>query len=296
MKKITLWLPLVVVAALIGLIITTSVKDNKAQAPSNKLQIVASLDFYGEIAQAVAGKEATVTSVIDNVNVDPHDFEPTAKTAKLYQTADVIIENGAGYDAWSTRFAQQNTGAAVLDLAKLLNYQAGSNEHLWYKLAMPKVLVTHLVSELSRLDAQHASIYKANGAAYLKTLTPLTALENTAEQRLAGVHYLATEPVYDNFLTALGAENDSLKFAQAIDEGTDPTPAEIQNWRQSVNSKQVKFVINNPQNTSRSVTQVVNYAKSHGVPVINITETKSAQTTYKDWQIKQLQAVLKAIQ
>ena len=56
MKKITLWLPLVVVAALIGLIITTSVKDNKAQAPSNKLQIVASLDFYGEIAQAVAGK------------------------------------------------------------------------------------------------------------------------------------------------------------------------------------------------------------------------------------------------
>ena len=65
-------------------------------AASDKLNVVTTLDFYGETAKAVLGDHGTVTSLITSPNVDPHDFEATTKTAKIVSKADLVIYNGAG--------------------------------------------------------------------------------------------------------------------------------------------------------------------------------------------------------
>lgn len=49
---------------------------------SHRINVVASLDFYGETAKAVLGDKGTVTSIIDKPSMEPHEFEPTTKTAK----------------------------------------------------------------------------------------------------------------------------------------------------------------------------------------------------------------------
>lgn len=79
-------------------------RESKQKSSSDKLNVVSTLDFYGETAKAVLGKNGTVTSLIDNPNIDPHDFEATTKTAKQTANADVIIRNGAGYDDWIKNF------------------------------------------------------------------------------------------------------------------------------------------------------------------------------------------------
>ena len=41
-----------------------------------------------------------VTSLITNPNADPHLFETSAADAATLAQAQVVVENGAGYDTW----------------------------------------------------------------------------------------------------------------------------------------------------------------------------------------------------
>src|SRR5207247_3447416 len=65
--------------------------------------VVAAENFWGSIAAQLGGDRVTVTSIIDNPNADPHDYEPTTEDARAMATANFVIENGVGYDALAQR-------------------------------------------------------------------------------------------------------------------------------------------------------------------------------------------------
>lgn len=67
-------------------------------ADDRALSIVASTDVWGDIAAAVAGDRAQVTSIIDSPNKDPHEYEASARDQLALSRADIVIENGGGYD------------------------------------------------------------------------------------------------------------------------------------------------------------------------------------------------------
>ena len=47
------------------------------------ISIVAAENFYGDVAQQVAGANATVTSILSNPDQDPHLFEVSPSVARL---------------------------------------------------------------------------------------------------------------------------------------------------------------------------------------------------------------------
>lgn len=299
MQKKRIWwavaVPLVLVVVALGFVINRGLSQQQQGTTKKDIHIVTSLDFYGEMAKGVAGKYASVTAVIQNTKVDPHDYEPTSDVAKEYAEADLIISNGGGYDKWSSQFAKQNTGAQSINVATLTGFKTGGNEHLWYKPTTPSKVVNAVKAKLIKIDPQHRQQYTANAKRYLAKFGSLTKLQQQAKQQLAGKRYLATEPVYDNMLTALGAQSDSTGFAEAVDAENDPTANDIRKWQTDVQNHTVQFVINNPQNSGRLVKSAVTYARNHGVPVVNITETKPAGETYIQWQTKELKAVLNTL-
>lgn len=67
-------------------------------ADDDTLTIVASTDVYGDIASSIAGDRATVTSIITGSAQDPHSYEATARDQLALSRADLIIENGGGFD------------------------------------------------------------------------------------------------------------------------------------------------------------------------------------------------------
>jgi zinc/manganese transport system substrate-binding protein len=76
-------------------------KTSSAQtAPAGKIKISAAENFYGEAAKAVGGDRVEVTSILDNPNVDPHDYEPTPDVARTVSDSKIIVMNGVGYDGW----------------------------------------------------------------------------------------------------------------------------------------------------------------------------------------------------
>jgi zinc/manganese transport system substrate-binding protein len=71
-----------------------------AEDADGKLSVVASTNVYGQIAAEVGGDLVDVTSIVSNESQDPHSFEPSARDQLAVSKADLIIENGGGYDAF----------------------------------------------------------------------------------------------------------------------------------------------------------------------------------------------------
>ncbi|MBB1024729.1 metal ABC transporter solute-binding protein, Zn/Mn family [Dietzia sp. DQ12-76] len=71
--------------------------------------VVASTSVYADIAEQVAGGNATVESVISDPTADPHSYEASPADAAAVTGADLVVYNGAGYDSFVDR-ALENAG------------------------------------------------------------------------------------------------------------------------------------------------------------------------------------------
>lgn len=66
------------------------------------IQVVASTNVYGSLAAQIGGDRVEVASIIDTVAQDPHSYEASARDRLAVQGADLVIENGGGYDGFMT--------------------------------------------------------------------------------------------------------------------------------------------------------------------------------------------------
>src|ERR1043166_3384200 len=116
--------------ALGGVVVAVALAQGETGArKSDTLRVVAAENFWGSIAAQLGGDRVQVTSVIDNPNADPHDYEPTAADARSIAAARFVIVNGIGYDPWADRLLAANpvTGRDVLDVGKLVGIAVGGN-------------------------------------------------------------------------------------------------------------------------------------------------------------------------
>jgi len=294
-SRLLLWIPGLLVVGLIGLVIYQGIQQNKATAKREGINVVASLNSYGDIAQAVLGSAGKVTNVIAKPEVDPHDFEPTPNTAKLYESADVIISNGGGLDAWSDKLVKANPKAKTITVADAYNYKEGDNEHFWYEPDVTEKLTAELVQIYSELIPNDRHKFEANAQAYMGKFKKVTDLRDKLTKKLDDKAILTTEPVFDPWLKAMGVKVLVPEFARAVEEGQDPTPAAMKAWEDAARRHKAIAVIQNTQAASRLTDQAVDTAKRVGLPIVQVSETKPANVNYIDWQYKQLKALEKAV-
>lgn len=261
------------------------------------IRVVASLDFYGEVARAVAGKYGQVTTVINNAAVDPHDYQPGTQQARELSNANLVIQNGLGYDHWLTKLVQGSGNGRVttIDVARqVAAKKSGDNEHVWYQPATIGRLAQQLADQYSKLDPAHASYYHQRARAYLKTLQPLDQTIAQARQGVGANRMVAvSEPVFDYALENLGYQVVDHHFAKAVEDGNDPSPQDISALQTAIKNHQFAFLVENSQTDDRVVTNLVKLAHQYGVPVLKVTESKPNGLTYEQWMTKQYQQLIK---
>lgn len=257
---------------------------------SKKIQVVTSLDFYGEAARAVLKDKGTVKTIINKPSMDPHDFEPTTKTAKQIAQADLILYNGLGYDGWMNSLIQSSSDKkTVINVAKdVAKRKDGANEHVWYDPDTMIQLTKKLVKQFSKEDPKNKAYYQKNGTQYItkleKVTKKLTALKSDRTQNDVAV----TEPVFYYMLEKLDYHIIDPAFAQAIEEGTDPTPKVLNQLQEALAKRKVEFLVVNRQTESKIVTTIKQTAKKNDIPILYVTETLPAHKTYTTWMLGQL--------
>ncbi|WP_066039866.1 metal ABC transporter solute-binding protein, Zn/Mn family [Herbiconiux solani] len=280
-----------------------STGSSAAPTDSDTIAIVASTNVYGSIAEAVAGDAATVTSIIDDPDRDPHEYQADGQNQLSISKAQIVIENGGGYDDFVDTMldAAGNSGVSVLNVADLSGYDQEPadgefNEHLWYDFPTMEKLVDSLVSELSALDSAAASTFEANGMSAKAKLADLEAGEAAIKTAHAGAGVAITEPVPLYLLDAAGLENRTPdEFSEAIELDTDVPPAVLEATLALFSTHQVSALVYNEQTSGAQTDAVVTAAADNGIPAVPVTETLPAGQDYFGWMQANIDAISTAL-
>ncbi len=285
------------IIALLVIILGLSFVPWKSMGKSQKpIRVVTGLNFYGEVAQKVAGDHGQVISFIDNASVDPHDYQPNTKQAQQVAKANVVIENGLGYDSWVNKLVKSSSNRnkiKIIDVASLTGKKDGDNEHIWYAPETVEKLANDLATQYGKIDPQHAEDYQRNARKYLASLQPLNEeIAKVKRQVNPNNNRVAvSEPVFDYALKNAGYQIMDKHFEKAVEDGNDPSPKDIEEIQQAIINHQIAFFVDNSQTSDKVVDNLVKLAHEHDVPVLKVTETKPNGDDYMQWMLKQYQAL-----
>lgn len=276
------------ILAIFALILVLTGCSNSTKSSSNKISIVASTNFYGEVAKKVVGDKGTVTSVIKNSATDPHDYEATTATAKKVSKANFIIANGLGYDSWLSKLAKNSDGKLISVGEDVMNLKSGDNPHIWYNPTMMAKLANQLAADLGKKYPKNKAYFEANAQKYIKSLQPIQdKIDAIKATNTSNTSVYVSEPVFDYALSALGYNVTNKDFENAIEKDADPSPKSIKAMQAGIKNKSIRFFVDNKQVSSNTVSNMTKLAKQNNIPVLKVTETIPNGMTYKEWMLSQ---------
>ena len=262
--------------------------------------VVAAESFWGGLAAQLGGAHAQVTTIIDNPDADPHDYEPVAADARDVAFARLVIVNGVGYDAWASKLVDANpsAGRVLLTVGDLVGARNGDNPHRWYNPGDVRRVVDRITDDLSRLDPADAGYFATRHDTLLSTeLKPYFDTIAEIRANYAGTPVGASESIFAMLAPALGLNLlTPPALLTAISEGSDPTARDKSTVDRQLRGRQIKVYVYNSQNATPDVRAQVDLARSVGIPVTAITETPTpAGASFADWQVAQLAALEQAL-
>ena len=241
------------------------------------IEVAASVNQWGTVAKALGGDNVNVTSIINSTNVDAHDYEPTTSDIAKLQKAQVIIVNGAGYDAWAVK-AAQTANAIIVNAAEIGGVNDGENPHVWFSADVRKAVAQAITEAYEQADAAKKNDFD-------KMNDQWAAEENNVESKIAevkqktdGLAYAATESVASYLAEDMGlADATPSGYARAIANESEPTPTDIKQFTDALKAGEIKLLVVNTQEESELTGKITDAAKSVEVPMVELTEQMPEQ-------------------
>jgi zinc/manganese transport system substrate-binding protein len=273
------------------------------QKDDGLIHIVASTNVYGDIAKRIGGDRVSVTSIISDPSQDPHSYEADAQVQLALSKADLVIQNGGGYDDFVDTLLKgaKNPKVTLLDATTISGYDQKPatgefNEHLWYDFPTVKKVAAKIESSLAKLDPTDASTFAARSSTFTGAVGMLESTEASLKASIAGDGVAITEPVPLYMLDAMGLVNKTPeKFSAAIQEGTDVSPVVLAETLALFSDHAVKLLAYNEQTSGPQTEQVLAAAKKAGVAVVGARETLPTGKDYIEWMTGTLAAMTAAL-
>jgi len=293
-----------VAAAVVGVVViglALSGCSGSAYDPPAGVRVVASTNVYGSLAKTIGGSQVTVTSIIDDPSKDPHEYQADARTQLAIARAQVVIENGGGYDDFVDTMlsASGNTKVALINAVKTSGYDssiADFNEHVFYDYATVRKVVDTMVADFTKADPSHATLFADRGASLQRKLAALQESELNLSGATSGVAVAITEPVPNYLLAALGMRVVTpIAFSEAVDRGTDVPAAVLQQTLATLTSGEAKLLVYNVQTRGPQSDAVLAAAKKAGIPAVPVSETLPPGLDYVTWQRGVLATIAQAL-
>jgi zinc/manganese transport system substrate-binding protein len=294
----------IVAGALLGVLATatalTGCGSSIAAAQPGKILAVGAENEYANVISQIGGRYVQVSAIMSNPNTDPHTFEASPTVAQEVSRAQLVVQNGVGYDDFMSKIesASSNDQRHVIDVQQLEHLPDSTpNPHLWYKPTTMPLVAKALVADLSALAPGHAGYFKANAARFDASLEPWTQALHRFAAAYPGAAVATTEPVADYLLQAAGTDNLTPFSMQAdIMNGTDPAPQAVSLQNALFSDHRVKAFVYNQQVTDSVTQEFLDHARAAGVPVVGVYETMPTPGyDYQSWMMAELQALQRAV-
>jgi zinc/manganese transport system substrate-binding protein len=255
---------------------------------------------YANVISQVGGKYVQASAIMSNPNTDPHSFEASIAVAREVGGAQLVVQNGVGYDAFMNTIesAAPSSGRTVINVQQLLKLPDSTpNPHLWYDPAtMPRVAGS-IAAALSVIQPSHKAYFEANAAAFGDSLGKLAAAIASFKAAYPGTRVATTEPVADYLLTALGADNlTPWTFQADVMNGVDPSPQNVAVQRALFTGHKVRVLLYNQQVTDTLTESFITLAEQNHIPVVGVYETMpDPGYDYQTWMQTEVRDLREAV-
>jgi zinc/manganese transport system substrate-binding protein len=298
-RKCSLWLTGLFILLLSLSACTSSATGSTTPSSSTTINVVAAENFYGDIAKQLGGSHISVTSIISNPNVDPHEYESSVKTAIQVSQAQLVIENGGGYDDWMDKLlsGSPNSNRLTLKAFDIAQVKLPENEHVWYSIDNAATIAQAITSDLEKLDPADTATFENNLQTFKQSLQPVQQKIAETKSKFAGTPVGLTETIYLYQTVPLGLNVlTPFEFQKAMAEGNEPPADTVVTAENQIIHHQIKVLIFNEQTITPSTTKLENDARAQNIAIVPVTETMPSGKTYQTWMLDQLNALEQALQ
>jgi len=268
---------------------------------SGVINAIGAENEYANVLAQIGGRYVHVSSILNNPNTDPHTFESSPSVAEEVSAAQLIVQNGVGYDT----FMDKIEGASPDPLRKVIVVQhllglpdSTTNPHLWYDPKTMPAAAKAMADDLADLEPTHAAYFRAELTKFDASLTAW--FEAVAEFKAAypRTPVATTEPVADYLLQAMGTiDRTPFRFQADIMNGVDPAPQDVTLENAFFTNHTVKVFCYNKQVVDSLTTSIRLGALRAGVPVVGVYETMPTPGyDYQSWMLAEVRAIEKAVE
>ncbi|MBT1163772.1 metal ABC transporter solute-binding protein, Zn/Mn family [Bifidobacterium felsineum] len=263
---------------------TGSSADGAAEANGGKLEVVASINQWGSLAEDLGGDHVEVTNIMNKTNVEAHDYEPTSQDVAKFHSAQVAIVNGADYDSWAAK-AAQDTKATLVTAAETAGIKDGDNPHVWFSAKVRSNTADAITAAYQKADSAHKDDYAELNKDWHAKADKLEAKIKETSAKTKSLPYAATESVAAYLADDLQMKDATPNgYAQASANESEPTPTDIKKFQDALKSGNIKMLVLNTQESNSTTEQIVDAAKSSDVPIVELTEQMPAEyADLLDW-------------
>jgi zinc/manganese transport system substrate-binding protein len=222
------------------------------------------------------------------------------KVANQIAAANLIVENGIGYDDWADKIitATPRADRKIINVQHLLDLPDSTpNPHLWYDPKTMPAVADAVAADLSALMPAEAHVFEANAKKFKESLKPWYHAIAAFKAAFPNTPVAVTEPVGDYMLQAAGTKIlTPFSLQAAIMNGTDPSPQDVTIENHLFTEHKVKVFVYNQQVTDPLTESFLSLAKKNGIPIVGVYETMPTPGyDYQSWMLAEVKALRKAV-
>jgi zinc/manganese transport system substrate-binding protein len=251
--------------------------DRPAAGSAGTIVAVGAENEYASVIRQVGGKYVSVFAIMSNPATDPHTYEASSSVAQEISSAQLVVQNGAGYDSFMTTIenAAPDSRRKVIDVQKLLG----------------------LPADLAALQPAHASYFRAGARAFIGSLARWDQAIASFRATYPDTPVAVTEPVADYLLQAAGTDiMTPLAFQADVMNGVDPSAQDVALERGLFTQHKVKVFLYNQQVTSTLTRSFVALAQQNNIPVVGVYETMPQPGyDYQSWMLAETRNLQQAV-
>ena len=271
-----------------------------AAVGAKKIVAVGAENQYANVIGQIGGQYVQVSAMISNPNTDPHTFEASPAAAATISSADLVVQNGLGYDTFMNKIeaASPNHLRLVIDVQRLLKLPSKTaNPHLWYRPSAMVAVAKAVAQDLGKRAPTHLGYFLTRARRFDASLTPWYQAIAQIKSKFPGAAVATSEPVGDYLLQAAGASNRTPWTLQAdIMNGVDPAPQEVSLQDGLLSQHRVRVFLYNQQVTDTLTNSFLTLARRAGIPVVALYETMPTPGyDYQTWMTAEARALYRAL-
>lgn len=266
--------------------------------PGAPISAVAVENQWGSVLQQLGGQCVSVTNIITDPFADPHEYQPTSADALAYQTAQIVLENGVGYDDFSDKIiATVTPKPIVVNAGNVVDKKAGDNPHVWYSPTYVDQVSAAITQALKQAQPADGSYFDNQAQTFASRESTYKSMVQQIAQKDANVPVGSTESIFVYLAQATSLNLISPPgFMDAISEGNDPVARDVATFQNQITQKQIKVLVYNDQTIMPVTDQLKSLATSNNIPIVGVSETMPPEyTTFQGWQATQLLELSQAI-